>query len=47
MAFYSDTRVECLNTPSGQNVDFVVLNLYGTYTYNWALKGLIETNLLL
>jgi hypothetical protein len=29
MAFYSDTHVECLNTPSGQNVDLVVLNLTG------------------
>lgn len=29
MAAYSETRVERLNTPCGQNVDFVVLNLTG------------------
>jgi len=29
MAFYSETRVERSNTPCGQNVDFVVLNLTG------------------
>jgi hypothetical protein len=29
MAFYYETHVERLNTPCGQNVDFVVLNLMG------------------